>query len=942
LHHKPLILDPSTSLTGEEETFIMMNGAVLCLLLVTVAGVTGDGCNQQIDTSSNKSGIVLVTPKESDEACNIVFDNKDGGQLFWVLSALQLPKEGFLEFNETQPKGRRILKLSESTDEVKVVYTKANNSTVQVNLGKNFQPGDLVLSLDYSVEGCTVPVKSTAGRFSSPVFVLDEDETPVKCEYSLSTQKVDGLVALSFDSFSFSMGAVELWNGATNVTCTGSTDFVAQTVLMYVSMRTNESLDNQTFTASFIAADRRCSQMKQVDINDTFSFTSPNYPESYPEGVICRTIVTAPSDAMLYLQVVDAVFADQFDQLMISDGATKYDRPLLVSSAGNSHTGEFRLSSGPNLWISFVSDYFKADKGFNLTMKPRVFGGSLRDSDSLELKAKENDTRSEPGETDVYYQLFSAPQTQITVTLTNDSVLDPTDSITFYDGLSTGDPMIARFGADDPFYPVFSSGREMLIEASGFLTDGKLTTSYFTGSFFSGEVQPQNQVSVGNEGSYSLRADKFPVEAEWLIQNPAHNTVELVLTSIYLGEANTNVSASVNVYNGLAESSLVLANIYPESLDSNLPKMYMESGVRVNYKSEGTASLSEQLLLQGAYRIIPACGGPIATVSHDNFAVSTPNFPDRYPFNADCKWNYTIRANHSVHVSFVNFDLTQKHFVRVEATVEQLESEVESNVSSVSYGQYGGSVAPDDLIVVGEDMMMEFSSISDGTNDWTVAQGVMANLRLLNCGGNLTSSTGDLTSPAASNTSDLCVWIINVPAVGKENGSVNIIEFDLEITKPDDKSFSLILKDGPSSTSADMPIELKAGKQAKVQSRFNQLYVEYDKPAGQSSSALGFKITYDTYECPAAQQCANGVCMHKNWKCDGVDDCGDFSDEKDCNVVPSNKKSYGPVEMFLMFVVSLAVGIALACLVPPLYRKCRNRYRGEGTGYGNLQEEAVA
>lgn len=39
-----------------------------------------------------------------------------------------------------------------------------------------------------------------------------------------------------------------------------------------------------------------------------------------------------------------------------------------------------------------------------------------------------------------------------------------------------------------------------------------------------------------------------------------------------------------------------------------------------------------------------------------------------------------------------------------------------------------------------------------------------------------------------------------------------------------------------------------------------------------------FEKTCDSYNF----QCSNGMCVTLEWKCDGMDDCGDYSDEANC------------------------------------------------------------
>lgn len=61
---------------------------------------------------------------------------------------------------------------------------------------------------------------------------------------------------------------------------------------------------------------------------------------------------------------------------------------------------------------------------------------------------------------------------------------------------------------------------------------------------------------------------------------------------------------------------------------------------------------------------------------------------------------------------------------------------------------------------------------------------------------------------------------------------------------------------------------------------FPQALGPYSKPLMSLHAAQDpeFHRTCDQFSF----QCQNGVCISLVWKCDGMDDCGDYSDEANC------------------------------------------------------------
>lgn len=38
--------------------------------------------------------------------------------------------------------------------------------------------------------------------------------------------------------------------------------------------------------------------------------------------------------------------------------------------------------------------------------------------------------------------------------------------------------------------------------------------------------------------------------------------------------------------------------------------------------------------------------------------------------------------------------------------------------------------------------------------------------------------------------------------------------------------------------------------------------------------------------CNTSMQCQNKMCLHPDWRCNGIDECGDNTDERNCASVP--------------------------------------------------------
>ncbi|KAI4891399.1 hypothetical protein NFI96_026095 [Prochilodus magdalenae] len=172
--------------------------------------------------------------------------------------------------------------------------------------------------------------------------------------------------------------------------------------------------------------------------------------------------------------------------------------------------------------------------------------------------------------------------------------------------------------------------------------------------------------------------------------------------------------------------------------------------------------------------------------------------------------------------------------------------------------------------------------VTDGENNFPgfSAKYSQVPATIQDCGGKLTGLNGTFTSPGYPShypPQIQCVWDIEVPE--EKHVKVTFTKFSMH---------------EPQQTSHHCPkdyLEINDNRMCGEKSantvhtsKTNQLTVKFY--SDMSFVDQGFSAEFEAFQpsdsCPGKFHCDNDVCVNVQLKCDGYDDCGDMSDEKNC------------------------------------------------------------
>uniref|UniRef100_A0A0B7B7G4 CUB domain-containing protein n=1 Tax=Arion vulgaris TaxID=1028688 RepID=A0A0B7B7G4_9EUPU len=875
-----------------------MKALLLMFLLLGVNWGTAEAenCNQYF----NNSGTI----EQTNETCTfIITRNKTDLNTRLTLTEIVLQDNDYLVIYDGKSSDNNTIANYTARNKVGFPLAVGFNENVTVIFKVGGNKTTSVWSLEYDTTKCNVKVNNAwISRVDSPLYAPTSGAR-LNCTYYVDNNSPDHTAVASLLTLSLKgNSSLTVSSGTTSITYKANSpkvDFFGKdTEPLVVNIIITDAVSPESFSLLIRSVLTDCSGVEDL--------TNPYVLTQLPVesvGYECRWLVhTKDSKSVIRADFSSVDVAADSYRLTFIDGDSSNGQVL--ASVASVLQDYIITSSSDSMIVSLVLDSTEGAKKINFTLTETAYGSRLTDKGNLTFQNKTDNSS-------VYYQLIASQGQMVNVEVLSE--LPPDSNVTFYNGLqlSDGKLVVLRQGVGNLQNVI--GGSSMLVELTGFENG-----SHFNASFTS--IQPDcNMLSTSASGqiSYSSQSEQT-CTLTIAPQDAAGDTIILNIDSLNLG-----VDESVKIYSERVNKTLLAQFTVPVAHQRNVLQIYVPVSYRISAVVTKAAAVTTAPGVTFSYQTVSnVCGGKLTN------SILTPNYPNQYPLNAQCSWSITTPS--FLYLSVNDLALAQSHTITVSNKTKDL-------VKYEGFARSPDQLPADVVLNLTSDTQIVFQSSQN--NDNQVGRGANITSRLMDCGGTFYENGSFVTPdyPKQLSKDVFCIWIINVVGQPKIN-TTNIVNFTIETNETSSIDLNVKVFDGNSLRSA--PLNVDATKKDGILSRYNAIVVVLNYTAG-TKAAAGFIFKFTTKNCNASEMCENGVCLHEDWRCNGIDDCGDNTDEKNCftpippttpvppTTTPHSAESYSgwvksgwiPACLF----IGILIGAVLVFGVPKVIRRLRLR-----------------
>ncbi|XP_068206241.1 LOW QUALITY PROTEIN: cubilin-like, partial [Palaemon carinicauda] len=708
-------------------------------------------------------------------------------------------------------------------------------------------------------EQCGGLLTGTEGQVVYPGVQGQTYNHNVSCAYVISVPR-DKVINITFHSFHLEGGTclfdwLQIHDGRSSssqllgrfcgTTLPGNNGTILSTHnQLYIWFRSDHSRAGYGFNFTWNATDPVCGQ--DISRQEYGSINSPGYPGRYPINRDCYyTIRVRPGKRIRFhfatLQIEHHPNCS-FDFLEVRDGLTETGHS--IGKFCSTQAPAPLTTSGSEAFIHFHSDYSATDTGFHISFsaEPGIPGcGGLLTNDMGEFSPP---TLSDQYEHNLHCEWqIRVPQGE-TVSLTfSEFHLERHhacrwDYVEIRDGGSPDSPLIRRACGLDIPDPVTSSGNQLFVI---FHSDYSVSRPGFRAVY---------QVACGGEYSGDtglIRTPYHPLhyphnrECIYIINQPVGKAILLNFTDFDIERPSYwrgCIFDYVEVRDGGRATSPLLGRFCgpeshrPDPVISTLNVMWL--------KFVTDSSVSNHGFIANYTTIDTICGGVLrATSGH----ITSPNSPDRYPHNTDCRWVLDLPPGFVIQISWQTFSL-ESHYNCDYDYVEIFDNSSIAGNGGQMGDRYCGDTVPPIMTSSDNLVTIHFHSDHSANHDGFAAiyHGLNASRM---CGGHYHTSSGVISSPNYPHNypnSRTCEWTITVGR-GRQ---IRLIFNEVEIEESENCYFdALEIRNGGTATSPLLTSICSKNKTVpEMFSHHHQLYIKFR--TDNSANERGFQISWDS------------------------------------------------------------------------------------------------